>query len=138
MAPARRHTVGPSLAPTLGLTSTTVHACPKCHTKVSTGATDCAKCGHVFTPGVDSPRVSPWWAIEPICYAVGSIWLLLASRSAATTGSLVLPSKRDSWVIEASSLEPWQWWALLATVAIAGILAAARAVAITFRRLRNS
>lgn len=80
----------------------------------------------------------PWWAIEPICYAVGSTWLLRTCKGAATTGILVLPSKRDSWVIKASSLEPWQWWALLAAVAIAGILAAARAVAITLGRLRKS
>ncbi len=40
--------------------------CPKCNSMASTGASDCPKCGHQFTPGIDSPEVSPWWFGEPL------------------------------------------------------------------------
>ena len=113
-----------------------MHACPNCKTLASTGATDCVQCGHVFSPGIDSPRVIQWWAIEPICYFIAAMWLLLVVKSAATTGSFALPSKRQSWVIQQSSLEPWQWCALLAVVAVAGALAAGRAVFLVYKRLR--
>jgi flagellar biosynthesis protein FliQ len=48
---------------------------------VSTGATDCAKCGHVFTPGVDSPSQRPSWAKRTLYLCIASSVLLLASRA---------------------------------------------------------
>jgi hypothetical protein len=125
------------MSSTLAFTSEIVHPCPKCNALASIGATDCVKCGHVFSPGIDSPRIVPGWAIEPICYTAAAAWLLLACRSAATTGFLYLPSKGQSWVIQQSSLEPWQWWALLATVAVAGVMAAGRAALVISKRVLN-
>jgi hypothetical protein len=104
---------------------------------VTSGATDCARCGHVFTPGIDCPSIRPWWVIELLGLSIVAAYLFFAVRSAYYSGVLRVPTKRDVLVLEQTNFIPWLWWLMLALLLSVGVAAAARVFHILLMRLRR-
>jgi len=62
-----------------------MQTCPACHAAVSTGATDCPACGHLFVPAGGGPsllsvtRESYPVVLASVCGVLTGVWLLFAS-----------------------------------------------------------
>ena len=111
--------------------------CPKCNSMASTGASDCPKCGHQFTPGVDSPEVSPWWFGEPLALLYIGAKVGAFTISSLQAGRLDVAPNQYFSRQSAAEMGPLMWWALILFLGCVAVGCVLRAVLVVANHMRR-